>query len=466
MLSDLDVQKVRNDETTMQHPSVANITEMNAATEELNAARARLDAARADVDAGRMTARAYEEAARACQEASHRYDEISRRYQQAIKKTPSDRELQRIGYDFNLRLHRDMKRAAIQAGLELDTGPTCQLDPPIAAQVAKLSKDLRDKGFVSLPGVPLANRSQVKVNAFQTWCDQNGVELRSGAVPTLTQMLQIEDEATRLLLVRELTQSRTQSSTVELALRAIVDLSPAVRQAALASLEQRPSSQYLPILLRGLRYVWPPVADHSAVALRTLKPQEAVAPLVDLIDLPSPSVPVYDTQSKQYTVREMVRLNHLRNCLLCHVPSMNKSDGLVRGLVPTPGQPLPVQAYYDSPDGDFVRADITFLRQDFSTNLPVEGASPWPDEQRFDFVTRVRTATPSEVAKLPASSAHFPQRDAVLYALRDLTGKDGGSSSARWRELLGLSTDRPKGERKNPALEHIAITPTERDRSR
>jgi hypothetical protein len=165
---------------------------------------------------------------------------------------------------------------------------------------------------------------------------------------------------------------------------------------------------------------------------------------VDLLDLPSPSAPVWDARTNQDTVRELVRVNHLRNCLLCHAPSANKEDGPVRGLVPTPGEALPVQ-YYESQGGDFVRADITFLRQDFSVNLPESDTGPWPREQRYDFVTR-----------LP--SGNYPQRGAVLSALRGLTGKDGGASSAHWRELLGPITAKRKGEQERPGLEKIPVS--------
>ena len=41
-------------------------------------------------------------------------------------------------------------------------------------------------------------------------------------------------------------------------------------------------------------------------------------------------------------VQELVRVNHLANCLLCHAPSFQRGD-LVRGAVPTPGLPLPAQ---------------------------------------------------------------------------------------------------------------------------
>jgi hypothetical protein len=528
LLNDGDVQNVRNAERDAQMPVVKAPSvdpktaraELNAAQERLNAAyavlktaQAKLAAAQHDLQVGRKTADAYtsqdlpayEKVVRSYEKVSRNYSEVAERCSPKVIANRSPREQEQIGYDFSLRLHQTLRQAAVQAGLPLQAGPRCQLDLTTANEMAKISKDLRDMGFVSVPGVPFvarrnnrggatisggvispttggvvingnrvfANGERIppggegvedKMQEFQFWCDQHGFELKNGTVPTLTQMLQIEDEATRLLLVRELTRSRSDTAVTELAMRAIVDLSPAVRQASLASLEQRPSSQYLPVLLRGLRYPWTPVADHAAVALRTLKLQEAVASLVDLLDSPSPLAPVYDVKTNQYSVREVVRLNHLRNCLLCHAPSASKNDGLVRGIVPTPGQPLPVQ-YYESQSGDFVRADITFLRQDFSVTLPEKAAAPWPNEQRFDFVTRLRTVPLNELAQLP-SSADYPQRNAVLYALRGLTGKDGGNSSVRWRELLGPIAVKSKDEKKSPELKKLGVSPTETDRSR
>jgi hypothetical protein len=348
-----------------------------------------------------------------------------------------DRELEMMGYDCSRGVHEAMQRAAIKAGLALQSGPNCQLNPATAADMAKLSKELRDMGFVSSPGTS----ARQETRQFEAWCDQRHLEQLNGTVPTLTQMLQVEDEAKRLLLVRELARMPGSSAgaTAQLARRAIMDLSPAVRGAARAALKDRPWRQYAPALIQGLRYPWPPVADQAAVALRTLQPPETVVQLVDLLDLPSPSAPVRDASTNRSTVRELVRLNHLRNCLLCHAPSFDKNDSLVRGLVPTPGEALPVAAaYYEAEKGNFVRADTTYLRQDFSVTLPTENAAPWPREQRYDFMTRLRTLSPGEATALAVPSRDYPQRDAVLYALRGLTGKDGDRSSARWREILGI----------------------------
>ncbi len=379
-----------------------------------------------------------------------------------------------VEYAFNVHLSREMLKAGTREGLPLQLGPSALMDLSTASIVQTLSKNLRDLGFVSVPGAgarvispgfrrvvdPRTGKvisagvggggvienatANDKMEAFKSWCDENRVETFRGALPTLLQMLQVEDVPTRLVLVRELAKVKGAGGSAALAKRALVDLSPEVRDAALAELAKRPSGQYLPVLMQGLTYPWPPVADHSALALRKLKPEGAVPRLVDLLDRKDPSLPILDAKGKVGTVRELVRLNHMRNCLLCHAPSANDKDGLVRGLVPTPGQPLP-RLYYAGQAGNFVRADTTFLRQDFSVNLPVKAAAPWPDEQRFDLVTRVRRLKPEEVTQIAAKpNGEYPQRDAVRYALRGLTGKDGGDSSETWRALLGITKDKDK----------------------
>jgi len=69
------------------------------------------------------------------------------------------------------------------------------------------------------------------------------------------------------------------------------------------------------------------------------------------------------------------------NCLLCHAPSSGEKEP-IRALVPEKGKELPVE-YYESRKGTFVRADVVYLKQDFSVMQPVEKAAPWPSVQRF-----------------------------------------------------------------------------------
>jgi hypothetical protein len=378
-------------------------------------------------------------------------------------------------YTLNVLLNRGLRQAGVQAGLPIKWGPQCQLDSDSADVMQTLSKDLRRMGFVSVPaigssvsfasgksvkvaGSGLNSSPKEKVEAFREWCDANQIERFSGAMPALVQMLQVEDEPTRLLLVQELSKVIGPGPTAGLAGRAMADLSPKVRETALEALRKRPPNEYLPLLLLGLRYPFPPVADRAAWALAKLKDKQLLPKLVGMLDLPSPALPVLDKNSHMPVIRELVRINHMRNCLLCHAPSADANDGMVRAPVPTPNEKLPA-VYYDSSTGrDFVRADITFLRQDFSTNLKVPNAAPWPEEQRFDFVTCLRRVDPKTMRDMTAvASPDYPQRDAVLYALRHISGKDAGKSSAKWRDILSIPAPPTKIETKQSPPEKSGI---------
>src|SRR5689334_7770680 len=97
-------------------------------------------------------------------------------------------------------------------------------------------------------------------------------------------------------------------------------------------------------------------------------------------------------------VREAVRINRLKNCLMCHPPIQQvKAQTLLAGalqgkatvpvgVVPVPGQEIP-KSYTDEMTARiFVRADATHLRQDFSVRLDVANMDPWPTSQRFDIL--------------------------------------------------------------------------------
>jgi hypothetical protein len=86
-----------------------------------------------------------------------------------------------------------------------------------------------------------------------------------------------------------------------------------------------------------------------------------------------------------------------------------------------------------------VRGDITFLRQDFSVQLPM--AAPGlarPVGVRFDYVVCRRLIPRKEAERLQElydGQPTYQQRDAVLHALRELTGKDAGYTTEAWRRL-------------------------------
>ena len=256
--------------------------------------------------------------------------------------------------------------------------------------------------------------------------------LRSGSMrekdqsSILVQMLQPFGQSVRMPLVKYLSEIRIASATVALAARAIYDLSPTVRKSACEALRTRPRDEYYHLLLDGLRYPWAPVAFHAAQTLVALDDRQSLPHLDELLGAPDPTLPIKN-QKGEWVKTELVRINHLRNCYLCHAPSTDKDD-LVRGVVPIPGEPLP-RIYYNGPVGNFVRADVTYLKQDFSVIQQVAKKSKtdrWPEFQRFDYVARTRPATDEEIAgvKKLASAAEqsvdYPQRLAVMFAIEGL----------------------------------------------
>src|SRR5262249_23942782 len=87
-----------------------------------------------------------------------------------------------------------------------------------------------------------------------------------------------------------------------------------------------------------------------------------------------------------------------------------------------------------------VRADVTFLRQDFSVrqSAVLPGAAAAAD-LRFDYLVRTRPARPDELARQKDRSRDptaYPQREAVLFALRELTGQDAGPTTEAWQRLF------------------------------
>jgi hypothetical protein len=153
-------------------------------------------------------------------------------------------------------------------------------------------------------------------------------------------------------------------------------------------------------------------------------------------------------------VREVVRVNHLANCLLCHPRSSVDNDLLV-GTIPSPDEPLPsgLTSRYGSRGGiGSIRADVTYFRQDFSVGQPVANPGHWPKVQRYDYLIRERQLTPAELAGLRRRKESIKppplgeNKEAVLFALRELTGKDAGLSARQWRKVLakGDLKNRPK----------------------
>jgi hypothetical protein len=273
---------------------------------------------------------------------------------------------------------------------------------------------------------------------------------KTECVATLAQMLQTENTPLRLMLVDMLDKIEGKHASVILAQRAIFDLSPKIREKAVEALVKRPAKEFQAILLDGLRWPWQPAADHAAEAIGAIKLKDALPELVGMLKEPDPKYPFVKGEGKEKGtyVREVVRMNHMSNCLLCHAPSLNKDD-LVRGRIPVPGQEMP-PLYYAEHTGSFVRADTTFLRQDFSLVQPVVNPGKWPGQQRYDYMLRTRKATNKEITLLQGLQkdgkldAPYYQRDAVLFALRETTGLDHGTRTESWQQGLQIPFERKK----------------------
>jgi outer membrane biosynthesis protein TonB len=277
-----------------------------------------------------------------------------------------------------------------------------------------------------------------------------------GAIPALMQLLQHENTPIRLLLVELLSQIEGKEASVALAHRALFDLSSQVRERAVQALVDRPMVEYREALLSGFRHPWPAVADHAAEALVAIKDRDALPALVKLLTEPDPKLPVAikEKDKEVLATRELVRINHLSNCMICHAPSLSKED-LVRGRVPVPGEDPP-PLYYAETSGMFVRADTTFLRQDFSIVQPVASSGKWPGNQRFDYLVRTRPLSRAERTRFEQwqkgnpKSESYEQREALLFTLKELTGKNLGTSYEDWKPLPKLAATKEGTKEQQP----------------
>jgi hypothetical protein len=345
-------------------------------------------------------------------------------------------------------------------GLPLRLGNRCRLGAAAARHLETFATDLRE----AMTGTGRASRERGQQPvSMGTFSPLRYAMLHSGhhpkwygpeAIPAWQQILMSEGPELRMLLVEKLVPDRDQKASVALAQRALFDLDAGIRKSVLRALNDRPRSQFREVLLEGLRYPWAPVANHAAEALVALQMDDTIPTLVDLLEKGDPCIACeQEVHGKPvFLVRELVRVNHLRSCYLCHAPSTFRRDP-VRGLVPLPSRPLPSatsRVYYGGRSGMFVRADVTYLRQDFAVMQPVENPERWPKMQRFDYLVRVRPPTPEEwdIYRLGQSasqpSSPCEHQKAVLFALRELTGKDLGTRAQDWRQFLRSASAKPR----------------------
>lgn len=342
-----------------------------------------------------------------------------------------------------------LKQRPDLAGLPMRMGDACKISPTAAEHLQGGSVSLRRHLFEAVGatsrrvGGAITGDTRPDPKVLYTTLTQAGDKhnkwLKAEAVPALMQLLMAENESIRTVLVEQLGHIEGPQASAALANRALFDLNFDVRKAAVEALASRPRREYVPALLGGLAYPWYVIADHAAEALVALEIKDVVPRLVSLLDQPDPSGP-YQKQGVTM-VKEMVRINHLRNCVLCHAPSFGQDDK-VRGFVPPTNQPLPpafTQEYYaPKQEGIFVRADITYLQQDFSVPLQVPNHGHWPAAQRFDFIIRERPVSIVDKIWAPVKEKQgpTPHQQALFFTLRGLTGEDPGPTAEDWKRLF------------------------------
>ncbi len=278
-------------------------------------------------------------------------------------------------------------------------------------------------------------------------------QVRAGSEPeramtaALMQILVPGSGLHREFMARRLAKKKRLETTHALARLALFAPEDAVRAEAIMGLQGRPAKNYKEILMQGFRYPLPVVATRAATALVKLECTDSLADLIGVLERPDPRAPAKQKKDgKQLAVvRELVRVNHQRNCLLCHAPDRGAPPGVLTARMPLSNEPLVPgpDGYRGSAPPEFaVRIDVTYLRQDFSLVMKVENARPWPDMQRFDFLVRTRVLTAEEAAqfeKVFAKQGTPPSHVAAQTALRELTGQQPADTSAQaWRRLLNL----------------------------
>jgi hypothetical protein len=247
----------------------------------------------------------------------------------------------------------------------------------------------------------------------------------------VTQVIAAENPKDQNALIRALSSIPRPEATRALARLAVFSTDESIRATAVEALAVRREGDFTEVLVAGLNYPWPAVADNAAKAIAKLKRKDLVPQLKTMLDAPDPRGPRTETVvgRKETVAYELVRVNHLRNCLLCHAPAERgkTQDETLVAEVPVPTLPLPDTStgYGQSESNLLVRIDVTYLRQDFSAMQEVTDwtAESWSPRQRFDFLVRRRVLTAAEAADLRSRLAEVsPYRRAAERALRELMG--------------------------------------------
>lgn len=323
------------------------------------------------------------------------------------------------------------------AGVPFAMGGACRTKLPRAAAFKLTAARLLGTGIDALPAAHAAILAGVPKD------DERAEHLSLSHMAAMTQIHGPADAATRQATVKALAAIARPEATRELARMAVFSTNKAVRADALEALSVRRERDYTAVLTEALRYPWPAVAANAAEAIVKLEREDLLPQLIDVLEEPDPRGPRAEGGKK--VARELVRVNHHSNCMLCHAPTdrVKVHDDLLAEM-PVPSDPLPegTQGYGRAGSNLLVRIDVTYLRQDFSVMQSVEEKSKWPAMQRFDFVVRKRELSADEAKELAdrlerrEAGVLSPYQKAAVSALRKLTGRDFEAKAEPWRKLL------------------------------
>ncbi len=309
-----------------------------------------------------------------------------------------------------------LARRADLAGLPFRSGVAARLAAAAAQHLAKGSTALEKLRDTELAGA---------LKRDEAWG-------RAERIPALMQVLMVRAESGRLALAGHVAGIMGKEASAALAQIAVYDPSPDVRREAITGLDGRPAAEYRADLERGLMSPWPAAAEHAAEALVALRRVEATPALIAAYEAPDPQAPYTKGAGPTRFVKELVAVSHRANCLMCHPASLTEADQ-PRAVVPSQEELMRVGMGYgfilpraSSPTKrTFVRADITYLKQDYSVILGGE---------RHDLFVRERLSTPKDAAAALArrKKGRTAHQEAAAFALRELTGQDAGPGLENW----------------------------------
>lgn len=308
------------------------------------------------------------------------------------------------------------------AGLPFAMGGACRTTGPLTKAFKEAAEAVRrGKGSAMLENVPGPDAGEARERFYQA------------RLAVVAQVLPTETAAHQHEMVLSLASAPRPEATRALARLAVFATDKSTRAAAIEALAVRREGGWEDVVVAGLRYPWPAIADNAAATITALRRQDLAPHLKAALDAPDPRSPRAEVvEGRRETVAyEVVRVNHLRNCLLCHAPAergQSPAETLV-AEVPVPATPLPDtrSGYGQSNSNLLVRIDVTYLRHDFSAMQAVSDwtAATWGAKQRFDFLVRRRVLTPDEASRLQARlGGESPFRLAAARALRELAAAE------------------------------------------